>query len=213
MSKGRRKEGGRGRRNRGFRGEGSSAALAPSPPSPPPCLLACSTFILNRERAVDYLNTLDRLYGACGWGGRVVCRGPVRCPAGWLAPLSCVHAAAGIARWPPPGCARAHPPASPALDARGSVASVQCSTATRAGRPAPASRSAWCAPAPTTPSSCTTCSSGERHGDLVGSAHLTSTPPSRVVPRFVVLRAWRPVVGWQTGRLGRLAQPGGVPGC
>jgi phosphoenolpyruvate carboxykinase (ATP) len=45
----------------------------------------CRTFILNRERAVDYLNTLDRLYvfdGFAGWDPaarykiRIVCARP-----------------------------------------------------------------------------------------------------------------------------------------
>lgn len=36
----------------------------------------CSTFLLNRERAVDYLNTLPRLYifdGYAGWDPKVRC--------------------------------------------------------------------------------------------------------------------------------------------
>ena len=35
-------------------------------------LLLCSTFTLNRERAVDYLNQLERLYGGCSVVSRVL---------------------------------------------------------------------------------------------------------------------------------------------
>ena len=39
---------------------------APSPPAPP---TLHRTFVLNRERAVDYLNTLERLYVFDGYAG------------------------------------------------------------------------------------------------------------------------------------------------
>lgn len=40
--------------------------------------MCCRTFLLNRERAVDYLNMLDRLYvfdGYAGWDPEVSCVG------------------------------------------------------------------------------------------------------------------------------------------
>lgn len=43
----------------------------------------CRTFILNRERAVDYLNMLERLYifdGFAGWDPEVRCN-PLPCYA------------------------------------------------------------------------------------------------------------------------------------
>ena len=38
------------------------------------CLALCRTFVLNRERAVDYLNMLERIYvfdGFAGWDPEV----------------------------------------------------------------------------------------------------------------------------------------------
>lgn len=141
--------------------------LRPTPPR--------STFILNRERAVDYLNTLDRLYGEARGAPPPPphIRGPARQPTaaarcrlrGAAQRAVCVRRPATTpSRQPrsalPTRCAHPAPHRTAPTPPRPHSGPPQCLTATLGGTPRRASRSALCARGPTTPSSCTTCSSG-----------------------------------------------------